>query len=173
MILKKSLKFIDNYIYKFCRKYVDIMPERFIKIIAFYHPDPYLRKQYYEKLGVRMGENTLANLGLTVVRTGKNICLYIGDNVSIAPNVVFICKSEANNGKEINEIQYVKDILTKEGIIIVEDDVWIGANATIMPGITIGKCSIVGAGSVVTIDIEPYSVYAGVPARKIRDLKEN
>ena len=93
-----------------------------------------------------MGENTLANLGLTVIRTGKSICLYIGDNVSIAPNVVFICKSEANNGKEINEIQYVKDVLTKEGIIIVEDDVWIGANATIMPGITIGKCSIVGSG---------------------------
>lgn len=118
-----------------------------------------------------MGKNTLANLGLTVVRRNKSISVLIGDNVSIAPNVVFICKSQPNNGDKINEIEYVKNNLTSEGIITVEDNVWIGANVTIMPGITIGECSIVGACSFVTENIEPYSIYAGVPAKKIRELE--
>ena len=42
----------------------------------------------------------------------------------------------------------------------------------ILPGVRIGKCSIIGAGSVVIGDVEPYGVYAGVPARKIRDIRE-
>ena len=41
---------------------------------------------------------------------------------------------------------------------------------TILPGVTIGKCSVIGAGALVIDNVEPYSIYAGVPARKIRDL---
>jgi len=53
--------------------------------------------------------------------------------------------------------------------IVIEDDVWIGVGCTILSGITIGIGSIVAAGSVVTKDIEPYCIYAGNPAQKIRD----
>lgn len=49
--------------------------------------------------------------------------------------------------------------------------VWIGAHATILPGITIGDGAIVGAGAVVTKDVEPYTIVAGVPARKIREVE--
>ena len=52
-------------------------------------------------------------------------------------------------------------------ITIIEDDVWIGAGAIIMSGVRIGKGSIVAAGSVVTSNVEPYSIYGGVPAKKI------
>ena len=52
--------------------------------------------------------------------------------------------------------------------VIVEDDVWIGRSAIIMPGVKIGKGSIVGAGSVVTKDIEPFSVVGGVPSKLIK-----
>lgn len=52
--------------------------------------------------------------------------------------------------------------------ITIEDDCWIGAHAVLMPGITIGKGSIIGANSVVTEDISPYSIVAGAPARVIR-----
>lgn len=51
---------------------------------------------------------------------------------------------------------------------IIGDDVWIGANSIIMVGVRIGNGAIIAAGSVVTKDVEPYGVYAGVPARKIK-----
>jgi acetyltransferase-like isoleucine patch superfamily enzyme len=54
--------------------------------------------------------------------------------------------------------------------IVVEDDVWIGANAIILPGVRVGRHSVVAAGSVVVKSIEPFSLYAGVPARKIKDI---
>ena len=53
--------------------------------------------------------------------------------------------------------------------IIIEDDVWIGVGSIILSGVTIGIGSIVAAGSVVTKDIEPYSIYGGNPAKKIRN----
>jgi acetyltransferase-like isoleucine patch superfamily enzyme len=51
--------------------------------------------------------------------------------------------------------------------IVVEDDVWIGAGAIVLPGTTIGRGSIVGAGAVVTHDVEPFTIVGGVPARPI------
>ena len=58
------------------------------------------------------------------------------------------------------------------GITIIEDDVWIGTAAIIMSGVTIGKGSIVAAGSVVTKDIPPCEIWGGVPAKRIRDRFE-
>ncbi len=54
--------------------------------------------------------------------------------------------------------------------IVVEDFVWIGANVTVLPGVTIGRGAVVGAGSVVTKDVEENSLVVGVPARKIKSL---
>lgn len=51
----------------------------------------------------------------------------------------------------------------------IEDDVWIGANCTIVAGVTIGEGSVVAAGSVVTKDVAPFSIVGGVPAKKIKD----
>jgi acetyltransferase-like isoleucine patch superfamily enzyme len=52
---------------------------------------------------------------------------------------------------------------------IVEDDVWIGYRATILSGVRIGRGSLVAAGAVVTRDVPPYEIHAGVPAQKVRD----
>jgi galactoside O-acetyltransferase len=57
------------------------------------------------------------------------------------------------------------------GKIIIEDGVWIGSNAVVLPNTRIGKASIIAAGAVVTKDVEPYSIVAGVPAKKIKDRK--
>jgi acetyltransferase-like isoleucine patch superfamily enzyme len=54
--------------------------------------------------------------------------------------------------------------------LVIEDDVWIGANAIILPGVYIGRHSVVAAGSVVTKSVPPRTLWAGVPARKIKDL---
>ena len=56
--------------------------------------------------------------------------------------------------------------------VCIEDDAWIGAGSIILRGVTIGKAAIVGAGSVVTQDVPPYTVVVGNPARVVRQLKE-
>lgn len=96
----------------------------------------------------------------------------IGKNVSIAPNVMCICEANANNGKEINSYSYVANRATCNADIYIEDEVWIGANVTILPGVTLGKGSIIGAGSVVIKDVDSYGVYAGVPAKKFGILEK-
>jgi acetyltransferase-like isoleucine patch superfamily enzyme len=169
--MKFLLDLLDAFQMWFLKNFVSSMPTRYVKLVAFYHPDPYLRKMYYARLGVRMGENTLANLGLTVTRNRNEVCLDIGNNVSIAPNVTFITDSCANNGMEINTYPYVSQKLQKTMNIKVEDEVWIGAGAIIFPGVTLGRCSVIGAGSVITEDTEAYWTYAGVPAKKIRDIR--
>ena len=88
----------------------------------------------------------------------------IGDNVMISPRVsLFAENHNYDNPKLIMKTQGV----TKK-FIIIEDDCWIAANSIILAGVTIGKGSVIAAGSVVTKDVPPYSVVAGVPAEIIK-----
>lgn len=162
---------LDRCLYNFLMEHASIMPKRFTKWLAYYFPDARVRKVYLQKLNVFLGDETYANIGFIGVNDAQTP-IVIGDHVSIAPNCVCVACSAANNGRTINTIPYVKEHLTVSAPIHIEDEVWIGANVTILPGVTIGHGSIIGAGSVVTTDVDPLSIYAGVPARKIRDLKE-
>ncbi|WP_199520746.1 DapH/DapD/GlmU-related protein [Pseudomonas lactis] len=54
--------------------------------------------------------------------------------------------------------------------MVIEDDVWIGEKVAILKGVTVGKGSVIGAGAVVTKDVPPYSVAAGIPARILKTL---
>lgn len=92
----------------------------------------------------------------------------IGDYVMIAPNATIYASSHIHSSTEI-PMQMQGQTLKK--ICIIEDDVWIGKSVIVMPGVRIGKGSIVGAGSVVTKNVEPYSIVAGVPAKFIRSRK--
>ncbi|BDW83638.1 hypothetical protein MACH24_30760 [Erythrobacter sp. Dej080120_24] len=56
--------------------------------------------------------------------------------------------------------------------VVIEDDVWIGANAVLLPGVRIGRHSVIAAGSVVTKSVPPCTVYGGVPARKLKDIAQ-
>ncbi|MGI5991540.1 MAG: acyltransferase [Methanosarcina sp.] len=89
----------------------------------------------------------------------------IGNNVSIGPNTLIISDThELGNEKK----RAGKGIFKK---IIVEDGCWIGANVTILGGVTVGNGSVIAAGSVVTRDVRPQSLVAGIPAKEIRELK--
>jgi len=90
--------------------------------------------------------------------------LKIGNGVRIATQVVI---APMNHIFKEKHIPIYKQGIEARGIII-EDDIWIGANAIILDGVKIGKGSVIGAGSVVTEDVEPYSIVVGVPARIIR-----
>jgi len=90
--------------------------------------------------------------------------LKIGDNVRIGPHVVIYASNHIFNNPRI---PIVEQGMSCKGITI-EDDIWIGAGAIILDGVNIGEGSVIGAGAVVTKDIPPHSIVAGVPARIIK-----
>jgi acetyltransferase-like isoleucine patch superfamily enzyme len=104
----------------------------------------------------------------------------IGDNVMFGNRVAVVGRYDHHYqlpGVPIRLAPQIRDPHYKwKGLGLVttiENDVWIGYGSTVMGGITIGEGSIIGAGSLVTKDVEPYSIYAGVPARKVRDRFDN
>lgn len=88
----------------------------------------------------------------------------IGNDVRLAQNVVL--SGLNHNYEEIDSPIHAQGVSTKP--IIIEDESWVGANVVILPGVTIGKHSIVAAGSVVTKSAPPYSLVAGNPARVLK-----
>lgn len=91
----------------------------------------------------------------------------IGNYVSIGPRVSIVSFEHGYEDLEI-PIKLQKKEYNK---IVIEDNVWIGAGSFIKSGVRIGTGSIIGAGSVITKDVEPYSVMGGVPARKLKSRK--
>ncbi len=87
----------------------------------------------------------------------------IGNDVLIAPNVVL----RASNHKYDRRDKPINVQGHAAGLINVADDVWIGANVVVLLNVSIGQGAIIGAGSVVTSDIPPYSIAAGIPAKVI------
>lgn len=149
------------------------MPLAYRKWIATYYPDAYVRRAYLSSIGVVFADDSsFCNLGFfPVPNSPSDTHVRIGRNVSIAPNVTCVTDSCANGGQEINGYRYVAERLTKKGDIVIEDEAWIGAGATILPGVTVGRCAVVGAGCILTRDAEPYGIYAGTPGRKIGDVR--
>ncbi len=92
----------------------------------------------------------------------------IGDYVMIAPYVSLIANMHNSSRTDIPMVQQGKIEGNK---VIIEDDVWIGRNAIVMPGVRIGKGSIVAAGSVVTKDVPEYVIVGGTPAKFIKSRK--
>lgn len=168
-----DLKWVDDRVYDFLLSHCDVMPLRFCKWLAYYYPDARVRKVYFERIGVHMGEGTYANLGMKITASAfsDRRVVTIGDHVSIGPNVTLVTDSRPNNGVELPLDEYVRSHLIKEAPIVIEDEAWIGACVTILPGVHVGHGAIVGAGSVVTADVDARTIYAGVPARPIRSLE--
>jgi len=89
----------------------------------------------------------------------------IGRNVMMGPDVKIYTIN--HNFKRI-DIPMNEQGFQKSKKVIIEDDVWIGANVIILPGVKIGTGSILGAGAVISKNVEPYSIMAGNPARKVK-----
>lgn len=98
----------------------------------------------------------------------------IGSFSSIAPNVSIIEFNHDMSRPTTSSVQSnifgkkPKEDFISKGPIIIEEDVWIGANVAILSGVKIGRGAVIAAGAVVNQDVEPYSVYGGVPAKKIK-----
>ena len=92
----------------------------------------------------------------------------IGDNVMMGPECLFYT---SNHRIEATDIPMNKQGYDGLHPIIIGNDVWIGARVIILPGVHVGDGSVIGAGSVVIHDVEPYSVIAGNPAKLISKRK--
>lgn len=125
-----------------------------------------IRGYSLRRCGYKVGENLYYanNVVIATIMGDERCMLEIGDRVAIGNNSAFVLASDATWSKLSNVYLPIR---TK---IIVEDDVWIGIGVVILPGVKIGKCSIVGAGSIVTKDVPPYSVVVGNPARVIKNI---
>jgi acetyltransferase-like isoleucine patch superfamily enzyme len=115
------------------------------------------------KAGIKIGSDSL--IGEYNVIRGQGGVI-IGDRVYTSPLVQILA---VNHVFDDPARPFVEQGITAEGIAI-EDDVWIGAGAIVTDGVRIGQGAVVAAGAVVTEDVPPHTVVAGVPARVVREI---
>lgn len=111
---------------------------------------------------VTIGDHTRIGIHCTVIGP---VC--IGNHVNLAQGITVTALN--------HNYQDVTQRIDEQGVstspVVISDDVWIGANAVILPGVTIGRHAVVAAGAVVTKDVPDYCVVGGVPARVVRTIK--
>ena len=136
------------------------------KGLARFFPHNSVRVFGLKLCNFNIGKNVYIGSDLIVASIiSENTCnLIIKDRVALGPRVTLILSSDANWSHLMRTIKPVR------GIITLEEDCWIGSGAIIMPNITIGASSIVGAGAVVTENVPPFTVVAGIPARIIKTI---
>lgn len=139
-----------------------------------------IRKLYFKILGAKIGRGSVLNMHQYIMKARKleignythinRGCfldarggLIIGNNVSVSYNAKLV-----TGGHDYNSPQFTGKFLP----VIIEDYAWIGINAVILQGVTIGEGAIVATGSVVTKDVPAYSVVAGIPAKIIGERKQ-
>lgn len=136
-----------------------------------------LRHWYYRRvLGYRIGHDSSIHMGVFV--TGTRIS--IGDNVVVNRNTYLdgragiVIKDNVSISPEVYIVSFEHDpgsssFATRGEVVTIENHVWIGARALIVPGVVIGEGAVIGAGAVVTRSVNPYRIAVGVPAREVKD----
>ena len=128
--------------------------------------NPWINPPFYCDYGthIEVGKNFFANYNCTIIDVAKVI---IGDNCQMAPNV-----SIYTAGHPLHPA--ARNTLYEYGIeVVIGDNVWIGGNTVILPGVHIGNNTVIGAGSVVTKDISDSVLAAGNPCKIIREITED
>ncbi len=115
-----------------------------------------------------IGDHTSIPKGSTFYCTRAE--LIIGNNVIFGPKPTIITGDHRIDiiGKHIIDVTDEEKIPEQDAPVTIEDGCWIGANVTILKGVTIGRGSVIAAGAVVTKSCEPYSIIGGIPAKLIK-----
>ncbi len=161
--MKSVSLFIWNYFIKFIPGY-GIRKLYFIKVLKNKMSNKSVIHRQIDLWGVggiSIDDNTTINKYVSLDGRGK---LIVGKNVSISAYVKILTSAHCPDSPEF---EYY------ENSVIIEDYVWIGTNALILPGIKIKEGAIVAAGSVVTKDVEAYTIVGGNPAKFIRSRSKN
>ena len=118
---------------------------------------------FYSYKNIYVGDSV--NLGIKPILMAELSEIHIGNHVMFGPEVVVI--GGGHNTKMIG--RFMTDVHEKTGNedlgVIIEDDIWIGSRAIILRGVSVGRGSIIGAGSVLTKSVPPYAIVGGNPAR--------
>lgn len=112
---------------------------------------------------ISIGDGCIINCNVTILDTNK---VELGKNVFIAPGVVISAATHPLNAKLRTERNFICHPVT------IRDCAWIGANAVILPGVTIGENAVVAAGAVVTEDVPDNCLVGGVPAKVIKEIDQ-
>lgn len=133
------------------------------KYNARIEPGVYIRDQ------VEIGDGCVIMMGAVI-----NIGAKIGENTMIDMNTVLGGRATVGNNCHIGAGTVLAGVIEPPSAepVIVEDDVLIGANAVVLEGVKIGKGAVIAAGSIVIDDVPADSVYAGAPAKKIKDVDD-
>ncbi|MFN7918081.1 MAG: DapH/DapD/GlmU-related protein [Vicinamibacterales bacterium] len=148
---------------------------------------PGLNPAILRSCGARVGRGAIIHSPLVLVNPGTSLAgLEIGDDCHLGKDVLIDLAAGVSIGDRatvsmgarlISHLDVGASVLAQCGFarqaapVRLEPDVYIGANAVILHGVTIGRCSVVGAGAVVVADVPPGSVVVGVPARVIRQVE--
>jgi len=135
------------------------------KILGKIEGTPVVTAPFYCDYGVNtsVGKNFYTNHNVTILDCAK---VTFGDNVFIAPNCVFSTSGHAIDSEQRSQGLEIAFPIT------VGDNVWIGANVSVLPGVTIGSNTIIGAGSVVNKDIPDGVIAVGNPCKVMRKITE-
>ena len=114
---------------------------------------------------VKIGNNVSFNENMCIMCV--NAPVIIGDNVMFGPGVTLITGDHRIDvvGKYMNEIKEKDKLLENDLPIVFKGDNWVGANSTVLKGVTVGEGSVIAAGALVTKDVPPYAIVGGVPAK--------
>lgn len=149
---KRTLRFARKCRFEYWRRRLSALGEgtQFYGKVVIYNPQI-----------VEVGSNSTFNEGVILIAKKEKI--QIGNNVRISAKALITA-----TGLDIYKDEPPYMHVSKE--IKIDDGVWIGTGAQIMPGVTLGRQSVVAAGAVVTKDVKPYAIVAGVPARVVGEI---
>jgi maltose O-acetyltransferase len=136
--------------------------KRILKLLVKQMPIYQLRSTMLRLCGYAVGKEVYIGEDLLIIdEPFDQAMVRIGDRVAISPRVTLVVSSRPNFSR------IAPYVPVKHGPVIIENDVWLGTGVVILPNITIGEGAVVGANSVVTKDVEPYTIVGGSPARFI------
>lgn len=151
------LNFFEKIRYKALLEYKTRRVNKYGSKVKWIGPDTQLSNVE----NIFVGKNTYVNSGMIIA--GKNSRIYIGNNCLISFGVHI--RTDMHNYKD--KIELILNQGHSERDIIINDDVWVGYGAQIMPGVVIGKGAVVASGCIVTKSVPEYAVVAGVPGKII------
>jgi len=140
--------------------------KRVLKFLVKHMPIYQLRSAMLRLCGYAVGKNVYVGEDLIIVdEPSDRGMVSIGDRVAISPRVTLVVSSRPNHSR------IAPYVPVKHGPITIESDAWLGTSVVVLPGIRIGEGAVVGANSLVTRDVRPYTIVGGSPARVIGEVR--